>query len=246
MLRGRGRGAGTELIVNYLFFSLAAAYKRLPFDPTMTCRLALALCCLLAARASAAAPAEARVHLDCAGLMRELQRFLAIRTDMDVLFSAETCMLSSLMRMFLRETSALLAVESETALGMDVVVREDDPALAQILVLALIGRHYTAEFQTGQAFFEFDPATQILTPHMLRCEYQWSFLVLLLFVSIVLMVFSLVMQNLNTLELARIAALEDAPLLDPKAGIVKTTALQHISIDFAHQRRFPETVYNRL
>ena len=117
---------------------------------------------------------------------------------MQVAYHATNCMNSSLMRMFVRETSAVLAVRSQTPHGILLAREQNDDALAQTPVMALIGRHYTGEFREGQAFFEFDTASQILTARMLSCDYQRSFFVLLLFVSIVLLVFALVMQNLST------------------------------------------------
>jgi hypothetical protein len=116
-----------------------------------------------------------------------------------------------------------------------------------------VGRHYTHKFQVGQVYFEYDPASQILTPHMPRCEYQRSFLVLLLFVSIVLLVFALVMQSLLALEKSaveqsavaeQLAGPSAAPSAakHPRTG-VRSNLLHGISIDFAHQRRPPTSGY---
>jgi len=188
--------------------------------------------------------------LDCETLMRALRTFMGIRTEMEVAYAADTCLSSSMMRMFLRETSALVVADPAPPHGVLVALRNNDPGLAQILVLAMVGRHYTAQFRTGQVFFEFDLATQILTPHMPRCEYQRSFFVLLLFVSIVLMVFSLVMQNLNNIERKREEA-STAPSAPSAASISVTTAtsrgiLSHISIGIAQQRCPIEGAYARL
>jgi len=117
-------------------------------------------------------------------------------------------------------------------------------ALAEVLVLALVGRHYTARFAAHQFFFEYDPASQILTPHMPRCEYQRAFLVLLLFVSVVLLVFALVSQGLLQAEAER-SKERAAPKPDAPAAslhLLPTTVAsmhQHMSIDFARMRRAP-------
>ena len=147
------------------------------------------------------------VRVKCDDLMKSLQQFIRIRTDIAIAYDTANCMSSSLMQTFVRETSAVLVVHEAPATStigteqttMHIQLKDDDIDLANMLVLALIGRHYTAEYQTGQVFFEFDPVTQITTANMPRCEYQRSFFVMLLFVSIVLMIFSLVMQNFQSM-----------------------------------------------
>lgn len=147
------------------------------------------------------------VRVQCDNLMKSLQQFIRIRTDMAISYDTTNCMSSSLIQTFVRETSAVLVIHEAPATStngteqttMHIQVKDDDIDLANMLVLALIGRHYTAEYQTGQVFFEFDPVTQITTANMPRCEYQRSFFVMLLFVSIVLMIFSLVMQNFQSM-----------------------------------------------
>jgi len=199
--------------------------------PRQTCVLAraLSLCMLCAAAAARNDTAPSGAVVPCMVAMRYLTRLISIHTDMQVYYSASDCMNSSLMRMFVRETSAVLAVRAEPPLGFVLSLDQDADALAQTFVMALIGRHYTAEFKTGQTFFEFDTASQILTARMPRCEYQHSFFVMLLFVSIVLLVFALIMQNLN---------LKVANEIVPKApNIATTNCLQGISIDFAAPTR---------
>jgi hypothetical protein len=168
------------------------------------------------------------------------------------------------MKMFVRESSAIVAMHAAPPVGINFTIAEDDDGLAQLLVLALIGRHYTAEYKANQVFFEFDSATQILTPHMPRCEYQRSFFVLLLFVSIVLLIFSLVIQNLNTMEanaiptaagehtiVAEVRPPPNTPSAPPLHSLpptyLKTQMFKHnISIDFAHQRRPVESIYTAI
>ena len=180
------------------------------------------------------------VQLDCRDLSNYLLTFIGIRSKLRIPYSDETCLTSSLMKMFLRETSALIAVQAAPPRHINLTVTDADPDLAQILALALVGRHYTSRFRAEQVFFEYDPASQIMTPHMPRCEYQRSFLVLLLFVSIVLLVFALVSQSLNAMELKSAAEKlpppASAPFTPGYSGSSKT-ALQHLSIDFSHQRR---------
>ena len=197
--------------------------------PRQTCVLAraLSLCVLCAAATASNDTALTGAVVPCMVAMRYLTALVSIHTDMQVYYFASDCMNSSLMRMFVRETSAVLAVRAETPLGFLLSLDQDEDALAQTFVMALIGRHYTAEFKTGQ-FFEFDTASQILTARMPRCEYQHSFFVMLLFVSIVLLVFALIMQNLNVK-----VATEVSPVLNKHPIISAANCLQGISIDFA-------------
>ena len=162
---------------------------------------------------------EVEVSISCDDLLNTLQTFIRIRTDMLVTYDKTNCMSSSLMRTFVRETTAIVSLRESIGEPLDgapaslsMIVRDNDPGITNMLVLGLIGRHYTAQFKTGQVFFEFDPTTQIVTANMPRCEYERSFFVLLLFVSIVLLVFSLVMQNLNAM---------------PKVAMVRPVALQN-------------------
>lgn len=186
--------------------------------------------------------------VSCEKLMRQMQTFIDIQTDTKILYSRDTCMSTSLMKMFLRESGAMLDVQHSKPHNVNITFAQDDEGLAGILVLALIGRHYTAEFKTGQVFFEFNSATQLLTPKMPRCEYQRSFFVLLLFVSIVLLIFALVVQNLNTIESNSLNAAHHQDVVEaiypplasapPLPQPVKPSNFNpHVSIDFAYQRR---------
>jgi len=210
----------------------------------------LALLALLAGAAHAGAapqpaPQLVTVQLDCSSLTSLLRSYIGTRTDLFMHYNADNCLTSSLMQMFLRETTAVLPVHPAPPRLVNATLAANSQALAEVLVLALIGRHYTARFAAGQFFFEYDPATQILTPRMPRCEYQRSFLVLLLFVSIVLLVFALVTQSLTQAEAARAAArppVPSAPTLQelnmPRStNIASGSMQQHLSIDFAHLRR---------
>ena len=208
---------------------------------------------LLAAAASVSASAtpaslprasqSITLQLECNLLTRYLRTFIGTRTDLFMHYSDDNCLTSSLMQMFLRETTALLPLQAAAPGHVNLTLAEDKQELAQILVLALVGRHYTARFQAGQFFFEYDPASQILTPQMPRCEYQRSFLVLLLFVTIVLLVFALVTQSLTAAETARAAAAHSAhgtpsaPPAQPGFNSNLNSHLNCISIDFAHKRR---------
>jgi len=99
-------------------------------------------------------PARMTVQLSCLELTRHLRTFIGIRTDLDMLYSEDTCLTSSLLQMFLRETNALLPIQAAPPSSVNVTLTDHDPHLAQILVLALVGRHYTHKFQVGQVYFE--------------------------------------------------------------------------------------------
>jgi len=210
---------------------------------------ALALLLVAAAGAQASpAPRPMTVQMECRQLTTLLRTYIGTRTDLHMHYSEADCLTSSLMQMFLRETSALLPVAAGAASTVNATLAANSPALAEVLVLALVGRHYTARFAADQFFFEFDPASQILTPHMPRCEYQRAFLVLLLFVSVVLLVFALVSQVLLQAEAERsqerAAPKPDAlaaslhPIPSPPTNLA-TSMHQHMSIDFARMRRAP-------
>jgi len=180
---------------------------------------------------------EVQVSISCDALLNTLQSFIRIRTDMQVSYDKTNCMSSSLMRTCLRETTAIVSlretvgepIDGADPASLSIIVRDDDPGITNMLVLGLIGRHYTAQFKTGQVFFEFDPITQIVTANVPRCEYERSFFVLLLFVSIVLLVFSLVMQNLNTM--AKVA--KAGPMFNPQNEPSMSTANSETSIPMA-------------
>ena len=180
-----------------------------------------------------------QVRVKCDDLMNSLQRFIRIRTDMAISYDTANCMSSSLMQTFVRETSAMLVIheapvtstKSTEETSMHIELRDDDIDLANMLVLALIGRHYTVEYQTGQVFFEFDPITQITTANMPRCEYQRSFFVMLLFVSVVLMIFSLVMQNFHSMPMVP-QLMKDAGRVEA-SGPLSTTHPAHPLIPVA-------------
>ena len=226
----------------------------------MRCVLYICLFCVLFGEAPAQIQSnssqQTQVRISCDALMQTLQTFVRIRTDMEVSYDEQNCMSSSLLQTFVRETSALLSINEsprKTIDGTDVnglhfVVKDDDPGLTNMRVLALIGRHYTAQFKTGQVFFEFDPITQITTANMPRCEYQRSFFVMLLFVSIVLMIFSLVMQNFSTMPKVQPPVREASGMEDrshtsnsdtsiPTATFVAKMNTEGFAMNFANTRR---------
>jgi hypothetical protein len=200
---------------------------------------------LVAAAGAQASPAPQRmtVQMDCRHLTTLLRTYIGTRTDLLMHYSEADCLTSSLMQMFLRETSALLPVGAAAASMVNTTLAAHSPALAEVLVFALIGRHYTARFAADQFFFEYDPASQVLTPHMPRCEYQRAFLVLLLFVSVVLLVFALVSQGLVQAEAERAREHAAPKPVASAASLPSITAPlslhQHMSIDFARLRRAP-------
>ena len=222
--------------------------------------LMLCMCLVLSGEALALVESnsseQTQVRISCDALMQTLQNFIRIRTDMEVSYDEHNCMSSSLLQTFVRETSALLSISELThktmagtdVKGLSLVVKDNDPGLTNMLVLALIGRHYTAQFKTGQVFFEFDPITQITTANMPRCEYQRSFFVMLLFVSIVLMIFSLVMQNFSTMPKVQppvrevsgkedIIATSNSDPIIPTASFTAKMNTKGFAMNFANTRR---------
>ena len=65
---------------------------------------------------------------------------------------------------------------------------------------AFIGRHYTSTLAGTNTHFVFNTATSTMTVKMPKCEFQKPVYTILLFVSILLLIFSLVLQNLKLME----------------------------------------------
>lgn len=189
----------------------------------------LLLLLLVMACAPAQTQVQHSVRVECLVLQKALQDLFAIETNVELDQRPETCMTSSLVQMFRRESLAQLPGQGSDATGLTVVLRDGDAQFSELLVLALIGRHYTAHFKDSQTHFVFNTATQTLTPRLPKCEYQKSFFIMLLFVSIALLVFSMVLQRLNRIE-------KDSGPAPPAS--MSTSAPSHVSIDF-NTRRLP-------
>ena len=130
--------------------------------------LLLAACC-----PGAWAQADARdVCVQCVALWAALQSFLSIETNLQLDEHPHTCMSSSLVQMFVRESAAQLRVEPNGSAALSVALVDGDARFMEMLVLALIGRHYTAHFRDSQTHFVFNTATQTVTPRLPKCEFQ--------------------------------------------------------------------------
>ena len=191
--------------------------------------LLLAACCPGAwTQAGAGAQAGARdVRVQCVALRAALQLFLSIETNLQLDEHPHRCMSSSMVQMFVRESAAQLRVRQNGSTALSVALTDDDARFTKMLVLALIGRHYTAHFRDSQTHFVFNTATQTVTPRLPKCKFQKSFFILLLFTSIALLIFSMVVQNLKGLEHT------------PGPGRAASTAMPmsaRMSIDFAPRR----------
>jgi len=125
--------------------------------------------------ASSLAQAQASTHsvrVDCVALRAALQAFLSIETNLLLDQHPHTCMSSSLVQMFVRESAAQLRVEPNGSAALSVALVDGDARFTEMLVLALIGRHYTAHFRDSQTHFVFNTATQTVTPRLPKCEFQ--------------------------------------------------------------------------
>jgi len=195
--------------------------------------LALACACSLAS-ANQTNRSSSRVRIECAQLSRALQSLLAIETTLSLDEHPEACMSSSLVQLFLRESSALLSVAHTDGAGLELTLPDRDPRFTEALVLALIGRHYTAHFGDSQTHFSFNTATHTLIAKLPQCEHQKSFFITLLFSSIALLIFSMVAQRLNAIEHETARACPSHT--PPGAALIRSTAPAHVSIDFGPRR----------
>lgn len=178
---------------------------------------------------------EHSIRVDCVALRAALQSFLAIETNLELDERPHTCMSSSVVQMFLRESASQFRIQQAGASNVTVSLADGDARFTEMLVLALIGRHYTAHFSESQTHFVFNTATQALTPRLPKCEYQKSFFILLLFVSIALLIFSMVVQKLGSIE-------KSAPRHEHSTGQAALPVSARMSIDFA-PRRHGATAY---
>lgn len=147
------------------------------------------------------------VEVDCCVLLSRLHMFVAFETDTRApVCDAVSCKNSRLMQLFQHETNTHLATRAEDSRIQFTVPATDDAMFADILVWAFIGRHYTANIEGDHTHFLFNPATQTMTAKTPKCEFQKPVYTILLFVSILLLIFSLVLQNLKHIEETRDAA----------------------------------------
>jgi len=159
-----------------------------------------AVALLVLATCARALPGRHDVRVECTALRSVLQSFLSIETNLQLDEHPDTCMSSSLVQMFVRESTAQLPVQQNGSFALSVALADGDARFTEMLVLALIRRHYTAHFRDSQTHFVFNTTTQTVTPRLPKCEFQKSFFILLLFTSIALLIFSMVVQNLKSLE----------------------------------------------
>jgi len=106
---------------------------------------------LRANTSSPRAPQLMTVQLDLSILTRHLRTFIGTRTDLFMHYSHDNCLTSSLMHMFVRETTALLPLQAAAPGFVNLTLAENGQELAEILVLALVGRHYWPGSRRGSS-----------------------------------------------------------------------------------------------
>ena len=176
-----------------------------------------------------AAPAPTTVSVNCCVLLAKLHSFVATETDIRAPSCDDlTCHNSRLMQVFRQETDSHLrtaAAPGDASVAF-AIPPADDAVFADILVWSFIGRHYTTTLQGTSTHFVFNTATSTMTAKMPKCEFQKPVYTILLFVSILLLIFSLVLQNLKLMEQAR-----DETVAHTESSMLSA------SLDFAPRRK---------
>jgi len=186
---------------------------------------------LLATQSNCHNDTHAHIGIDCCSLMISMQRFIALETNPVLDCHPETCMASSLVKLFVQETGTQVELQQQHT-RVELTIPAQDHRFTEMLVWALIGRHYSANLAGDHTHFIFNTATQTLTAKMPKCEFQKPIYTILLLVSIILLIFSLVLQNLKQKELKQSVLQETLP------GIALT---QNMSFDFTPRRRLIHT-----
>ena len=176
---------------------------------------------------------HAHIGIDCCSLMDSMQRFIALETNPVMHCHPETCMASSLVKLFVQETDTQMELQRQPT-SIVLTIPAEDNRFTEMLVWALIGRHYAANLAGDHTHFIFNTATQTLTAKMPKCEFQKPIYTILLFVSIILLIFSLVLQNLKKKE-------QQPPGLTAALPSSATNMSTHMSFDFTPRRRLMNT-----
>ena len=162
----------------------------------MATRAVAVLACLVCVCSAATT-----VSLECCVLLEKLHTFVATETDVRAPGCSEsTCSNSRLMQLFRKETKSHLPSNADESVVEFTIPQIDDALFSEILVWAFIGRHYTSTLAGTNTHFVFNTATSTMTAKMPKCEFQKPVYTILLFVSILLLIFSLVLQNLKLME----------------------------------------------
>ena len=132
---------------------------------------------------------HAHIGIDCCSLMDSMQRFIALETNPVMHCHPETCMASSLVKLFVQETDTQMELQRQPT-RIELTIPAEDNRFTEMLVWALIGRHYAANLAGDHTHFIFNTATQTLTAKMPKCEFQKPIYTILLFVSIISLIFS--------------------------------------------------------
>jgi len=168
------------------------------------------------------------VKVNCCMLLSRLHYFVAFETDTQApTCDPSTCNHSRLLQLFQKETNTHVSTDISSPDIQFTMKSIDDEMFADIMVWAFIGRHYTANMEGDHTHFVFNPATQIMAAKTPKCEFQKPVYTILLFISIMLLIFSLVLQNLKHIEQDR-----------EKTAIMPTESRNAPSLlDFAPRRK---------
>ena len=148
-----------------------------------------------------ATAADTVVKVSCCVLLSRLHYFVAFETDTKApTCDQSTCNHSKLLQLFQKETNTQVTTDISSPEIQFTMKSNNDEKFADIMVWAFIGRHYTANMEGEHTHFVFNPATQIMAAKTPKCEFQKPVYTILLFISIMLLIFSLVLQNLKHIE----------------------------------------------
>lgn len=141
------------------------------------------------------------LEIECCDVWHEyLGKIRLSNDDAFASCNAETCIISQHMKHFLRESQTLVG---ENVLTSELVwdnTMVNSSALAEVLVLAYIGRHFTVSgsYETQQhPFFRFHGALESLTLIRPQCSFERTVYLCMIVVTVVVLIGTIILQTMR-------------------------------------------------
>jgi len=141
------------------------------------------------------------LNISCCDVWNEyLEKIRLSNDDNFIECTPETCMNAQHIKHFLRE--------SRTLVGTEVLTEEltwdnaslSSPTLAEVLVLAYVGRHFTVSnsYETQQhPFFRFHGALESLTLIRPQCSFERTVYLCMIVVTVVVLIGTIILQTMR-------------------------------------------------
>lgn len=134
----------------------------------------------------------------CCGIWKSMNHYIQSHSGIDRSICTETkCFQAGEIKLFESETNALLSHSMERKTAQDnsalfLIKNMSAVELEEMLVLSLIGRHFTSTrqntIQDGK-FFEFNVATRTMKLRKMECEFEKSIYVCMVVITIIILIF---------------------------------------------------------